>query len=299
MTSRRRLPSSLEFLQAVHQAGGEVAYDTNVISVKFGVPRKVVRRYVGGCAAQGLIIGVDRGAGPILVLTPIGLDAAARKPVLKPSPPPPPSSAPQPQATRADDDTPVPLNEVQRIRLEKQRKEVRALARLRGVTKIDGVNHNRLYGDALELGRDAKLTALEYQRLKIMLGRFPVAKPEGFSMEQAKALRDDFNRAGRTEAKRRSRQATTKAKAAQVQTIGDLNPRASAILLVLSKPRTISQMAKVLRRHPAFLSSGNWLTERSLKRAIQRELDASLADRVEVTRDQHKNGWQMAVFRRR
>jgi hypothetical protein len=94
------------------------AHAIDPISARLGLPKQHVRKYIGGCVVRELLKRIDRGTGPILALTPTGLDAAmVRKPVqpvaAKPSPPPPtaspispaPSSSaspPQPQATRGD-----------------------------------------------------------------------------------------------------------------------------------------------------------------------------------------------------
>jgi hypothetical protein len=307
-----RLPSSLEFLQAIHHAGGTIAFDVDAIVARLGLPKRHVRKYIGGCVDRELLMEINRGDGMMLALTPAGLDAAVvREPsqpppvVAKPSPkPPPPSSAPppQPQATRADDDPRdrAPLDEVQRVRFGKERKMLMALTKLRDVAKVDGVDHGRFYGDAEKLGSDAKLTELEYQQLKKVLGYFPPAWPAGLTEQEARAIRRKVNLPRQAMAKARSRQAKAAEKAASVRKVGDLNPRASAIYLALAKPKTISELATGLRRHPAFLtSSGDRLGERSLKRIIQRQLDEALADRVVVTRTRHENGWEMAVFRRR
>lgn len=187
---------------------------------------------------------------------------------------------------------------MQRLHFGKQCKELGALARLRGVASIDGVDYGRLYDDVVELGKNAKVTVAEYRQYKIATGAFPAKfLPAGRTKREAKAIQNEFNRPARTAAELKRRQAKDdKAE----QTFGGLNPRASAIYMALTKPKTISQIATGLRRHPAFLtSSGDRLDERSLKRTIQRLLDGALADRVDVTRTRHKNGWEMDMFRRR
>jgi hypothetical protein len=283
-----------QMLLEIAANGGTITADMKVNAARFGLPRWQAARSIAQLASRKLLARDTERS--IYIVAPAGWKWFE---IHKPT-------AATPLAKRADDDprdrAPL-LDEVQRIRLEKQRKELRALARLRGVAKIDGVDHNRLYDDALELGRDANVTALDYRQLKTVLGRFPVFKPAGFSQEQAKALRDEINRPARAAAERKRKQAKAAAKVATTQTVADLDCRASAIYMVLTdQPQTMVEIMDKVARSPAFrTANGNsLLTGHCLRVAILRELKKpALAGRVEIKRGRYKNGRPMMLIGRR
>jgi hypothetical protein len=177
------------------------------------------------------------------------------------------------------------------------------MAKLRGIGKIDGVDHGRFYGNAAELGRDAKLTEIEYRQLKTELGYFPEVWPAGFSKNQAKAIRNEVNRPVRNAAERKRKQALAADKAARVQMVADLDCRQSAILVLLTDQyQTVLELMEALAPSPAFRRADGkgLLAGSSLRVAILRELrKPALAGRVEIKRDRYRNGRPMLLIRRR
>jgi hypothetical protein len=203
-------------------------------------------------------------------------------------PPPPPEPPPQPNRD---------VDEVRRLRLGQQRKHMRALAWLRHVTLPDlGVELDSPR-DGEELGIELELTTDEYLQLRGMLGRFPVFLPAELSKDQAKKLRDDFNRPGRTAAKAKQRAAADRA------SVADLDCRSSAIWTVLTYPRfqSVVEIMKAVAKSASFRTAdGNGvLSGPSLRVTILRELKKSeLADRVETKLETHRRGMPMLLFRR-
>jgi hypothetical protein len=231
-------------------------------------------------------------------------EARQPPPVVEPPPQPQPQPQPHPQPI-PDDDLP-PRNEKEERRFARQGKLLRVLAKMRGVATVGGVDHKHFYRYAAKLGNDAKLTELEYRQLKEVLGAFPFAWPEGYSRDQAKAIRDEVNRPLQTAAKRRRRQAERADEAARVQTVAVVHRRSSAIWSVLTYPRyqTVRELMQVVMKAlaPSFRTADGegLLTGVSLKKAIQRELKKpDLADRVEAKREHYRNGRPMDLFRRR
>jgi hypothetical protein len=310
MTSRRILPPQM--LLEIAETGGSIPADMKAIAVRFGMPRRRAAEHISQLASRELLArNAERLCYDIAPKGWAWVEAynptAARPKPSSPQPPlsSPPAISPAPPSSSSvpppppPPPPPKPLNEVQRIRLGKQLKQMRALARLRGVTLRDlGVKLDRPH-DGLELGIELGHKPAEYQQLKIMLGCFPVFLPAGFSREEAKKFRDDFNRPRRTAEKRRSRKAERAEKADQVQTVAEVHCRASAIYTVLTDQyQTMDKVAC----SPAFRTAdGNsLLTGDSLKKAIRRALkEPTLAARVEIKRDRLKNGRPMDLFRRR
>jgi hypothetical protein len=213
--------------------------------------------------------------------------------------PPPVAAIPEPPPT------PHALDEKQRKRFAKQGRMLRALAKLRGVAKVAGVDYQRFYRYAAELGSDAKLTEPEYRQLRAELGRFPDAWPEG-SKDQAKAIRREINLPLQAAAKRKRRAALAADQADRMATVAVVHCRASAIYTVLTYPRyqTMLEVMKGLSKAlaPSFRTTDGkgLLTRDSLKKAIQRELKKpDLADRVETKRERYRNGLPIDLFRRR
>jgi hypothetical protein len=161
-----------------------------------------------------------------------------------------------------------------------------------------GIDVTRAYG-AQELGKLLNLTVAEYLRFKVITGCFPSSfTPADRTRRQAKAIRDEFNRPARTAAEHQRRVALAADKAGRVQTVADLDCRASAIHTILDVDRwkTALQLSKLLKHSPAFQP----LAGRSLKWAVQRVLGKLVASgRVETKRERSRNGLPMDLFRRR
>lgn len=209
--------------------------------------------------------------------------------------PPPPPPEPEPSHDQRDDDD-SRLSERDRVRRAMQFRQMRELAWLRGVTFADlGVKLDSLPRDGLELGRELRLTVVEYVQLKDRLDRFPAFLPAGHTRESAKAIRDDFNRPARTAARARERAA----KAARMSTVADLGCRASATYTVLDdRWKTALQVSKLLLKHHS--RAFQPLIKRSLKMAVQRALGKLVTTgRAEVKRERSKNGLPVDLFRRR
>jgi hypothetical protein len=182
-----------------------------------------------------------------------------------------------------------------RIRLAKQHKQLRMLASLRRVTVADlGVNLERLH-DGLELGLELGLTLAEYQQLKKQLGCFPDFKPAGLTKDQAKAIRDDFNRPAKAAARAKRRAAIAADKAHCLATVADPDCRVRAVhtMLDINRWKTALQLSKLLKHSPAFQP----LAGRSLKMAVQRALGKLVnSGRAKVKRERSKNGRPMDLF---
>jgi hypothetical protein len=311
MTSR--LPSSLAILQAVHEAGGEVAYDVAAISARLGLPKMYARRYIGGFIDRELLMKINRGAGPMLALTPTGLDAAmVRKPAPRSPPSSPPISPPPQQATRAPisvsqylaeqtrkpppakppppprPDRPrdrMPALSHEEMRLRKQANEIRIFFNhQRGATmmtdEIDdaiaaaGVDLGRQY-DAEELGKLLRLTVAQYRHFKTATGKFPASfLPDGLTRREAKAVRDEVNRPARSAAERKRRMAKAAAKVAILQTVADLDCRQSAVFETLEIDR--------------------WKTVLQLSKLLK---DVPAFQRADGKRQLHGNSLRIAILR--
>jgi hypothetical protein len=218
----------------------------------------------------------------------------------------PPPESPRSASGSASTSEPQPsrdVDEVRRLRLGQQRKHMRALAWLRHVTLPDlGVDLDSSR-DGEELGMELELTTDEYLHLRTMLGRFPAFLPAELTKDQAKTLRDDFNRPGRTAAKAKQRAAAAAEKASRAQSAADLDCRSSAIWTVLTYPRfqSVAEIMKVVAKTASFRTAdGNGvLAGQSLRVTILRELKKpELADRVEVKLERTRNGLPVHLFRR-
>lgn len=166
-----------------------------------------------------------------------------------------------------------------------------------------GIDPDRQY-DAEELGELLRLTVAQYRQFKIVTGKFPASfRPSGLTRREAKAIRDEVNRPARTIAERKRRMAKSAAKLAIIQTVADLDCRASAVYTVLTdRYQTMLQLMNALARSPAFRRADGKcpLAGASLKKAIQRVLEKLVAaGRVEIKRDLYKTGLPMDLFRRR
>jgi hypothetical protein len=278
MSAPRRkpfLPPAM--LLEIAETGGSISADMDVIGARFGMPRRRASEQITQLSRRKLL---RRNAERYDVAPNGWAWIESRVPTAARSAPPtrpPPISPPPPRSSSAPPSQPPrkPLNEVQRVRLEKQLKQMRALARLRGVTQCDlGVQLDHPH-DGLELGIEHELKPAEYQRLKIMLGCFPEFLPAGFSKDQAKAFRDDFNRPGKTAAERKRKQEKAAAKVATMQKVADLDCRASGIYMVLTdQPQAMVEIMDKVACSPAFRTAdGNsLLTGHCLRVAILREL---------------------------
>jgi hypothetical protein len=243
---------------------------------------------------------------PISVSAFLAAEQARKPPPVAAKPePPPPTSAPQPQASRDSRDHAPPLGEDARNRFAKQGRMLRVLAKIRGVAKIDGVDYQRFYRSAAELGSAAKLTESEYRQIRTELGRFPDAWPDG-TQDLAKAIQREINLPLQAAAKHKRRAALAADKADRMATVAVVHCRASAIYTVLTYPRyqTMLEVMKALMKAlaPSFRTADGkgLLTGGSLKKAIQREIKKpDLAYRVETKRERTRNGLPIDLFRRR
>jgi hypothetical protein len=314
--SRRKpfLPPAM--LLEIAESGGSIPADMKAIAARFGLPRRQAAQHIAQLARRELL--ARNAEQPFYDVAPKGWrwvqffnPTVARPSPSSPAPPtrPPPTSPAPPRSSSAPPPRPVrdrphdrmPALTRKEMLLRKQDNQIHILRTIRHFNGIpdntEHVDRSRLYQDREELGADLGVTVEEYLQVKAETGSFPSSFiPAGLDERQAKAIRDDFNRPGRTKAKSKSR------KANHVQMVAYLDCRASATSETLTdQPQTVRQIMAKMAGVNAFLSVGTKrpLTGGSLKKALQRTLDELVrAGRAQRISSRHLKGLPMKLYRR-
>ena len=171
---------------------------------------------------------------------------------------------------------------------------------LRDELKTLGIDSTRLYRNPVELGELCGFTVDEDLHLKRTTSAFFSAiYPAGFTKEQTRTRRHDYNKPHRA-AQQRNRRAK---EAARLAAANELDCRTSAVHTLLTHQWvSVADLMKGLRGSRAFrrVDGRGFLRGNSLRQAILRELKGpKLKDLVQINKQKEGHGLMMHRYRLR